>query len=117
MCAGTSGIGPITRFDTTDYVTVKFGGQVQDWDGPTNFEQPERSKYAKKIDRFAQFALNASMDAVNDAGLDFEKEDPWRCGAIIGSGVGGMEEFAEGHAKMLLEKGPSRGSARSWCPS
>ncbi|MEM1098192.1 MAG: beta-ketoacyl-ACP synthase II [Planctomycetota bacterium] len=106
LCAGTSGIHPITRFDTADY-TVKFGGQVQDWDGPPQIEQPERSKFAKKLDRFAQFALAASIDAVADAGLDFSKEDPWKCGSIIGSGVGGMEEFAEGHAK-LLKKGPSR---------
>ncbi|MEM6504553.1 MAG: beta-ketoacyl-ACP synthase II, partial [Planctomycetota bacterium] len=106
LLAGTSGIRPITRFDTTDYAT-KFGGQVMDWDGPTNFEPIERKKYAKKLDRFAQFALNASIDAVKDSGLDFEKEDAWRCGSIIGSGVGGMEEFAEGHQK-LLEKGPSR---------
>ncbi|MBX2850462.1 MAG: beta-ketoacyl-ACP synthase II [Phycisphaeraceae bacterium] len=106
LLAGTSGIMPITRFDTEKYVT-KFGGQVQDWDGPTNFDPVERKRYAKKLDRFAQFALNASIDAVNDSGLDFSKEDLWRCGAIIGSGVGGMEEFAEGHKK-LLEKGPSR---------
>ncbi|MEM9345655.1 MAG: beta-ketoacyl-ACP synthase II [Planctomycetota bacterium] len=106
LLAGTSGIRPITRFDTAEYAT-KFGGQVMDWDGPTNFEPIERKKYAKKLDRFAQFALNASIDAVEDSGLDFEKEDAWRCGSIIGSGVGGMEEFAEGHRK-LLEKGPSR---------
>lgn len=106
LTEGVSGITEITRFDTTDYVT-KIGGQVQDWDGPTNFPQPERSKWAKKLDRFAQFAVNASIDAVNDAGIDFAKEDPWRCGSIIGSGVGGIEEFAEGHKKML-EKGPSR---------
>jgi len=106
LLAGTSGIKPITRFDTSEYST-KFGGQVDDWDGPTNFDPVERKKYAKKLDRFAQFALNASMDAVVDSGLDFSKEDPWRCGVIIGSGVGGMEEFAEGHQR-LLEKGPSR---------
>lgn len=106
LTEGVSGITPITRFDTAEYST-KIGGQVQDWDGPTNFPQPERSKWAKKLDRFAQFAVNASIDAVNDAGIDFAKEDPWRCGSIIGSGVGGIEEFAEGHKK-LLEKGPSR---------
>ncbi|MEM1354810.1 MAG: beta-ketoacyl-ACP synthase II [Planctomycetota bacterium] len=106
LTEGVSGIGPIDRFDTAEFVT-KFGGEVRGWDGPTNFPQPERSKWAKKLDRFAQFAVNASIDAVNDAGIDFDKEDPWRCGAIIGSGVGGIEEFAEGHKK-LMEKGPSR---------
>ncbi len=106
MLAGTSGIGPITKFDTTDFNT-KFGGQVQDWDGPPVIEAIERSRYAKKMDRFAQFALNAGVDAVVDSGVDFSKEDPWRCGAIVGSGVGGIEEFADGHEK-LLKKGPSR---------
>ena len=106
LLAGTSGIRNITRFDTAEFAT-KFGGEITGWDGPTNFEQPERSKYAKKMDRFAQYALNATIDAVNDAGLDFSKENAWRCGAIIGSGVGGIEEFADGHQRML-EKGPGR---------
>ncbi len=101
LLAGRSGIRPITRFDTTAYST-KFGGQVADWTGG-NLDKRE----AKRLDRFAQFALNACIDAVNDAGIDFDKEDRWRCGAIVGSGVGGIEEFAEGHQK-LLEKGPSR---------
>jgi len=106
LVAGTSGIKPITRFDTTDYVTT-FGGQVDNWEGPPNFEPMERKRSTKKLDRFAQFAINASIDAVVDSGLDFDQENRWRCGSIIGSGVGGMEEFAEGHAK-LLNKGPSR---------
>ena len=106
LLAGTSGIRAISRFDTTEFST-KFGGEVTGWDGPTNFDPVERKGYAKKLDRFAQFALNASIDAVNDSGLDFTKENAWRCGAIIGSGVGGIEEFAEGH-KRMMEKGPSR---------
>ncbi len=106
LCVGTSGIRPIDRFDTTDF-PVKFGGQIVGWDGPPQIDQPERTKLSKKMDRFAQFALSASIDAVNDAGLDFANENPWRCGSIIGSGVGGIEEFAEGHAKMLA-KGPTR---------
>jgi len=106
LLAGTSGIRPITHFDTTDFST-KFGGEVTGWDGPTNFDPVERKGYAKRLDRFAQYALNATIDAVNDAGLDFDKEDTWRCGAIIGSGVGGIQEFADGH-KRMLEKGPSR---------
>lgn len=106
LVAGTSGIKPISRFDTTDYTTT-FGGEISPWDGPPNFEENERKRSVKKLDRFAQFAINAAIDAVDDAGLDFASENPWRCGSIIGSGVGGMEEFAEGHRK-LLEKGPSR---------
>jgi 3-oxoacyl-[acyl-carrier-protein] synthase II len=101
LVAGKSGIKSITRFDTTRYAT-KFGGEVTDWTAP-NIEKRD----AKRLDRFAQFALNAAIDAVNDAGLDFSKEDPWRIGSIVGSGVVGIEEFAEGHQK-LLEKGPDR---------
>ncbi len=106
LVAGTPGIGPITRFDTADF-PVKFGGQVQDWSGPPQIDATERTKLNKKMDRFAQFALSAAIDAVRDAGLDFSEENPWKCGSIIGSGVGGIEEFAEGHEKMLA-KGPSR---------
>ena len=101
LVAGKSGIGPITRFNTDAYPT-KFGGEVRDWTAP-NVDKRE----AKRIDRFAQFAVNAAVDAVKDAGLDFTKEDVWRCGSIVGSGIGGIEEFEEGHAKMIA-KGPMR---------
>ena len=101
LVAGESGIRPITRFDTSDYAT-KFGGEVTHWEGG-NLER----RNAKRLDRFAQFALSAAIDAVEESGIDFSKENPWRCGSIIGSGVGGIEEFAAGHEK-LLDKGPSR---------
>ncbi len=103
---GTSGIVPVTRFDTTDY-PVKFGGEITGWDGPPNFEESARKQADKRFDRFSQFAVNAAIDAVNDAGLDFSKENAWRCGSIIGTGIGGMEEFCHGYRK-LMEKGPSR---------
>ena len=106
LLAGTSGIKPISRFDTTEYST-KFGGEIAPWDGPPNLEKMARKRSTKKLDRFAQFAINATIDAVDDSGIDYEKENPWRCGCIIGSGVGGMEEFADGHRR-LMEKGPSR---------
>jgi 3-oxoacyl-[acyl-carrier-protein] synthase II len=106
LVAGTSGISPVTRFDTDGFATT-FGGQVQDWDGPPQFDPTERKRYVRTLDRFSQFALSASIDAVNDAGLDFDQEDRWRCGATIGTGVGGMEEFAEGHSR-LINKGPDR---------
>ena len=101
IVAGRSGIGLIKRFDTEAYAT-KIGGEVPDWDSP-NIDKRE----ARRLDRFGQFGLNASIDAVRDSGIDFEKEDRWRCGAIIGSGVGCIEEFADGHQK-LLSKGPDR---------
>jgi 3-oxoacyl-[acyl-carrier-protein] synthase II len=101
LVAGKSGIRPVVRWDTTAFAT-KFGGEVLDWQAPR-----VDKRVAKRLDRFAQFALNAAIDAVEDAGIDFAKENPYRCGSIIGSGVGGIEEFAEGHQK-LLEKGPDR---------
>lgn len=101
MLAGTSGIKPITRFDTSEY-PVKFGGQVDDWKTP-NLDPRE----AKRLDRFGQFAINAAVDAVRDAQLELEKENPWRCGVIIGTGIGGIEEMEEGYAKLML-KGPNR---------
>jgi 3-oxoacyl-[acyl-carrier-protein] synthase II len=101
LVAGKSGIRTIERFDVSRHAT-KFGGQVPNWDSP-NLDKRE----AKRLDRFAQFAVNAAHDAVRDSGIDFAKEDPWRCGSIVGSGIGGIEEFEEGHAKMIL-KGPER---------
>ena len=101
LCNGTSGIKTVSRFDVSKHPT-KFGGEVTDW-VPPNIEKRE----AKRIDRFAQFAVNAAVDAVNNCGIDFTGENPYRCGAIIGSGIGGIEEFEIGHAKML-DKGPDR---------
>jgi len=98
---GQSGIKTLERFDYADYGT-KIGGEITDWSAP-HIDPRE----AKRLDRFAQFALNASIDAVHDAGIDFSQENPFRCGSIIGTGIGGMEEFVAGHQK-LLEKGPSR---------
>ncbi|MCE9591305.1 MAG: beta-ketoacyl-ACP synthase II [Planctomycetes bacterium] len=102
LVAGKSGIRSVTRWDTKEFPT-KFGGEVADWTGGPNIDKRD----SKRLDRFAQFALNAAIDAVNDAGIDFTKEDPWRAGSIVGSGIGGIEEFEEGHTKML-QKGPTR---------
>jgi len=101
LVAGTSGIGPITRWDSSRH-GVHFGGEVRDWTSP-NLDKRE----AKRLDRFAQFALNAAVDAVRDAGLAFDREDPYRCGSIIGTGIGGIEEFEAGYQR-LLYKGPDR---------
>jgi 3-oxoacyl-[acyl-carrier-protein] synthase II len=101
LLSGESGIGPIERFDTEQYAT-RFGGQIK------NFEAPHIDpREAKRLDRFAQYALNASADAVQDAGIDFDEEDRWRCGAVIGSGIGGIEEFETGYQR-LIDKGPGR---------
>ena len=102
LVEGRSGVGPLTLFDTTEF-KVHFGGQVRDW----NPEQLFGAKEARRLDRFAQFALAASDEAVQDAGLAFDRLDPYRCGVFIGSGIGGLHEFEEQH-RNLIEKGPSR---------
>jgi 3-oxoacyl-[acyl-carrier-protein] synthase II len=101
---GESGVHPIRLFDTTDF-KVKFGGDVYDW-------APEiiTPKDMKRIDRFTQFALVAGTAAVEDSGIDFSKERPFRCGVILGSGIGGLTEI-ETQVGRLLNKGPDRVSA------
>ncbi|MFA9476794.1 beta-ketoacyl-ACP synthase II [Phycisphaerales bacterium AB-hyl4] len=101
LLACKSGVHAIERFDASAY-PVRFGGEVLNYQ-PRNIEKRD----AKRLDRFAQFALDAAVDAVKDADLDFAKENSWRCGSIIGSGIGGIEEFEYGHRK-LMEKGPDR---------
>jgi 3-oxoacyl-[acyl-carrier-protein] synthase II len=102
LCAGQSGIGRIEQFDVSAF-KVHFGGEVKNFK-PEEILEP---KVARHLDRFAQFGLVASMHAVKDSGIDFAKEDPYRCGCIIGSGIGGLAEFEEGHTR-LRDKGPGR---------
>jgi 3-oxoacyl-[acyl-carrier-protein] synthase II len=105
ICQGQSGIHPLTSFDTAQF-KVKFGGEVQNWttDGYIS------AKDAKRLDRFTQFAMVAGIDAVNDSGLDFSQEDTFRCGVILGTGIGGLNEIEAQHSR-LLEKGPDKVSA------
>jgi 3-oxoacyl-[acyl-carrier-protein] synthase II len=102
LCAGKSGIGPIQQFDTSAF-KVHFGGEVPGWDATAHLE----SKTARRIDRYTQFALVAAMAAVQESGLDFTKEDPYRCGIILGSGIGGLNEFEEQHARYIKD-GPGK---------
>jgi 3-oxoacyl-[acyl-carrier-protein] synthase II len=97
---GESGVGPITLFDVAGY-RVQFGGQVP-WDPEA--EDIASAKELKRLDRFTQFAIGAAKDAVADSGLDFSKEEPYRCGVVIGSGIGGLWEF-EVQEERLLHKG------------
>jgi 3-oxoacyl-[acyl-carrier-protein] synthase II len=97
---GDSGVGPITLFDVAGY-RVQFGGQVP-WEPEK--EDIANPKELKRLDRFTQFALAAAKDAVTDSGIDFAKEDPFRCGVVIGSGIGGLWEF-EVQEERLLHKG------------
>ncbi|MCE9533703.1 MAG: beta-ketoacyl-ACP synthase II [Planctomycetes bacterium] len=102
LLAGHNGIAPITQFDTTAF-KVHFGGEVKDWK-PESFLP---SKQARHLDRFAQFAMVAAKQAIAESGLDFKKEDPFRCGVMIGSGIGGMNEFEDQHTR-CMESGPGR---------
>jgi 3-oxoacyl-[acyl-carrier-protein] synthase II len=99
---GKSGIGPITRFDTTGHET-KFGGEVKGF-VPEDYISP---KELKRMDLFIQYALAATKIAMVDAGLDMQKEDPERVGVIVGTGLGGLPTLERYH-KVLLEKGPNR---------
>ena len=103
VCAGTSGIKTITRWDTSKYPT-KFGGECTSFD-ITKYGIDVRE--AKRLDRFGQFGLAASISAVKDAGIDFATEDAYRCGVIIGSGIGGIETIEEQN-KVLMERGVQR---------
>ena len=105
VLAGKSGIHELRLFDTTDF-KVKFAGDIHDW----STEGYISSKDAKRLDRFAQFALVSGIDAVNDSGIDFSKEEPFRCGVVLGSGIGGLHEI-ETQVERLLTKGPDKVSA------
>ncbi len=83
--------------------TVKFGAPVLNWDGKDRIKQ----MVLKRLDRFAAFGLYASIEAVEDCKIDFSQEDPFRCGVVIGSGVGGIESINESSARMVA-RGPRR---------
>jgi len=113
LVAGESGVHPLRILDTQPF-KVKFGGDVYDWEPerwPAAFlEKPDgftEKKEIKRLDRFSQFGMVAAWQAVVDSGLDFSKEDRFKCGVIPGSGIGGLHEIEEGCAK-LLQKGPDR---------
>ncbi len=99
-----SGIAVIERFDPEPY-TSKIGGEVKDFNGVTSDLVDFRQ--SKHMDRFSQFAVQASIEAVADSGLDFDKTDRDRCAVIVGSGIGGLQELEDQHTRML-EKGPMR---------
>jgi 3-oxoacyl-[acyl-carrier-protein] synthase II len=104
MMACQSGIRRLQRFDVSAFAS-QIGGEVLNWEGvPAGYMDARESR---RMDRFAQFAVTAAIDAVRDAGLDFPNEDVDRCGVIVGSGIGGLMELEEQHNRMI-EKGPSR---------
>ncbi|MBQ4536777.1 MAG: beta-ketoacyl-ACP synthase II [Lachnospiraceae bacterium] len=100
--AGKVGIGPITKFDATDY-KASLAGEVKDFVAKDLMD----FKAAKRMETFSQYAVAASKEAFADAGLDMEKEDPYRVGVIIGSGIGSLDCIEREHSR-IMEKGPSR---------
>jgi 3-oxoacyl-[acyl-carrier-protein] synthase II len=102
LIAGCSGAGPITRFDTSAY-DVKFACEVKDFTVEGVLERKE----AKRMDRFVQYAMVASHQAIHHAGLLGDGIDKERVGVVIGSGIGGMETLEDQH-RALVEKGPGR---------
>jgi 3-oxoacyl-[acyl-carrier-protein] synthase II len=103
VCAGKSGISAIRRWDTSKY-PVKIGGECYSFD-VTKYGVDV--KEARRMDRFSHFGMAASKQAVKDAGIDFGQEDTYRCGVVIGSGIGGIETIEEQN-KILIDRGVSR---------
>lgn len=96
------GIGPITRYDTTDF-KVKIAAEVKGFNAKDYIEP----KASKRMELFAKYAVAAAKEAIEQAGLDMEKEDPFRIGTAVGSGIGSLQAI-ERNEKRLLEKGPGR---------
>ena len=102
LIAGCSGAAPITRFDTTNFDT-KFACEVKDFTTEGVIDR----KDAKRMDRFVQYAVVASAEAIKSSGLDLDRVDLDRVGVVLGSGIGGMETFETQHAN-LMQRGPGR---------
>lgn len=100
--AGKVGIDEITKFDTTDY-SVKLAAEVKDFVAKERME----FKAAKRMSPFSQYAVCAAKEALEQSGLDLTKEDPYKVGVSVGSGIGGMKDMEEENKK-LLERGPGR---------
>jgi 3-oxoacyl-[acyl-carrier-protein] synthase II len=105
LLAGKSGAAPITLFEATEDFDVRFACEVKDFDPVQYMERKE----VRRTDRFAQFALAASQQAMEQAGLaaGFDGLDGDRVGVIIGSGIGGIATFEE-QARIMMERGPQR---------
>ena len=104
MLSGKSGIGPISLFDTEGYRTT-IAGEVRGWEPEKHFDRRE----VRRLDRFAQFFLVPVRQALEQAGLSFEEDDPAaaRAGVVVGAGFGGMGSFID-EIVTLTERGPDR---------
>jgi len=102
IVSGKNGVGPMTSFDCKDY-TSRIAGEVKDFT-PHPFIP---KKELRRMEKFVQFAVTAAKEAVDDSGLDISKEDPFRIGVLVGSGIGSLRIIEEQH-KVILERGPSK---------
>ncbi len=102
LITGKNGIGHVTRFDTSKHA-CQIGGEVKGFDPHDYFERKE----AKRMDRFAQFGVAGSLQAVADSGLEITPLNDTQVGVIIGSGIGGLQVL-EDQAEILMTKGPDR---------
>ena len=96
------GFDKITYFDTTDF-KCKLAAQVKDFDATQYMDK----KAARRMEQFCQFAVAATKEAIEDAKLDMTKEDPYRVGCAVGSGIGSLQAMEREHSR-LLEKGPGK---------
>ena len=99
---GKTGFGPITYFDTADY-RCKLAAEVKDFDPAQYMDK----KSARRMEQFCQFAVAAAGQAIADAGLIMEQEDPYMVGCSVGSGIGSLQAMEREYDR-LKEKGPGR---------
>ena len=99
---GRTGFAPITRFDASEY-KCSLAAEVRDFDPEKYMDK----KTARRMEQFCQFAVAAAGEAIADAGLNLEQEDPWRVGCSIGSGIGSLQAMEREYDR-LTQKGPSR---------
>ncbi len=102
ICQGKSGIGPITKFDTTEY-PCKIAGEVKNFDPGLYIDKKDQ----KKMDIFIQFSLAAGSMAIKQSGLIIDDTTADRVGVLVGSGLGGLQTIEKYHT-MLLESGPKK---------
>lgn len=99
---GKSGISTLTKFDASN-IEAKVAAEIKDFEPTVYIDKKE----AKRMDLFTQYAMAAAKMAVEDSGIKFENEDPFRVGVLVGSGIGGIETLEDQH-EILMTKGPGR---------
>jgi len=103
LCSGVSGVGPLTSFDASGY-DARIASEVKGFD-PLSFGMTVKD--AKRLEKFVQYALAATKQAIDDSGLQADKENLERIGVLVGSGIGSLRIIEEEY-EVLLNKGPSR---------